>query len=122
VPDDDPLTELADVLRGKVLRCAENGSDAGFYWEKTTSVHLHADESFRYVEHSVSSVSGGGLSMPSESTREAEGTWHVRDVDGVPALVLWDGEDVVAWWHTRDGGTGVQYMDGVPWERYLIDG
>jgi len=74
------------------LRRAENGSDAGFYWEKTTSVHLNAEESFRYVERSFSGVSGGGLS------------------------------DVVAWWHTRDGGNGVQYMDGVPWERYLIDG
>ncbi len=37
------------------------------------------------------------------------------------ALILRSGDSIVAWWHTKDGGTGIQHLDGEQWERYRID-
>jgi hypothetical protein len=35
-------------------------------------------------------------------------------------LVLQKGAAIFRNWKTRDGGTGVQYLDGVLWSRYRM--
>jgi len=118
------VDNLTAVLGGKVLKREQNQSDrdysgGGFYSEQSESIALYADATFRYEKRSFSSVSGGGLSLPSERKHVETGTWVVEAVDGEDArLVLRKGRAIFKSWETSDGGTGVQYLDGVRWARY----
>jgi hypothetical protein len=119
------LEGLTSILRGKKLQHEENQSDrdysaGGFYSEKSEAIYLFADQTFRYEKRTFSSVSGGGLSLPSESKRTAEGNWAVEMVAGEPHLVLRKDESVIESWRTSDGGVGVQYLNGVRWNRYKM--
>jgi hypothetical protein len=116
------LTDLRNVLRGKVLKRAKNHSDRGYsgsgsYSERTERLALHDYGTYTYEERSFSSVSIPGMTLPRESRSSSEGTWSVEMRNGDPSLVLRSsgGEDQV--WRTEDGGRGVQYLDGVPWSR-----
>jgi hypothetical protein len=119
------LEQLISTLRGKKLQREENQSDrdysgGGFYSEMSDAIYLFADRTFRKERRVFSSISGGGLSRPSESMSVAEGRWTVEMVDGAPHLVLRSEGSVIASWRTRDGGVGVQYLDGVRWGRYKM--
>ncbi len=81
---------------------------------------MFADQTFRHEKRMFSSVSGGGISRPSESMRTMEGNWTVEMVAGEPHLVLRESGLVVESWRTSDGGVGVQYLNGVRWSRYKM--
>lgn len=118
---DSERFEHAQVLMGKVLKRSENQADTGYYWEKTRSLYLYDDLSFRFVIHTMSSVSGGGLSMPSENQEVAEGRWTVEIRGFSPYLVLkQDGAEVLSW-KSENGGQGLHYLDGEAWDRYRIE-
>ena len=119
------LESLTAVLSGKILKRAQNQSDrdysgGGFYSEQSESISLYADATFRYEKRSFSSVSGGGLSFPCERKLAETGTWSVQMIGGDARLVLRKGAAIFRSWKTRDGGTGVQYLDGVLWSRYRM--
>ena len=119
------IETLTSILRGKKLQREENQSDrdysgGGFYSEKSEAIYLFADQTCRHEKRTFSSVSGGGLSLPSESKRTTEGRWAVEIVAGMPHLVLRKDGSVVESWRTRDGGVGVQYLNGVRWGRYKM--
>ncbi len=104
---------------------AQNQSDrdysgGGFYSEQSESISLYADATFRYEKRSFSSVSGGGLSFPCERKLAETGTWSVQMIGDDARLVLRKGAAIFRSWKTRDGGTGVQYLDGVLWSRYRM--
>lgn len=124
-PREPELTALAVVLRDKVLRKQSNNFDRDYsggssYSERTEAIYLCGDGSFRYEISSFSTVSAGGMTFSTPRSRERFGEWKIDRVAGQPALVLIEDGEVTSWWHTRDGGTGVQYLDGVAWERYRI--
>jgi hypothetical protein len=124
-PATQALDGLLDLLGGKVLRRSENQFDrdsggGSSYSERSKAIFLYADGSFRYEERTFAHLSAAGMSIPSERRHAGEGTWSVEIVTGRPALVLRQDGRVAAWWHTRDGGVGVQYLDGEPWTRYRI--
>ncbi len=119
------LENLPSILGGKKLQREENQSNrdysgGGFYSEKSEAIYLFADHTFRHEKRTFSSVSGGRLSLPSESKRTAEGKWAVEMVAGESHLVLRKDGSVVESWRTSDGGMGVQYLNGVRWSRYKM--
>jgi hypothetical protein len=124
MPATQEIDSMTDVLSGKVLRRAENQFDrdasSSSYFERSKAIFLHEDGSFRYEERTFSQVSTAGMSLPSERRHAGEGTWNVELMAGRPALVLRQDGRVAAWWHTREGGMGIQYLDGEPWNRYRI--
>ena len=108
-----------------MLSRAENQFDrdcsgASSYLERSKAIFLHEDGTFRYEERTFSQVCAGGMSLPSERRQSGEGTWTVELVTDRPALVLRQDGRVAGWWHTRNGGAGVQYLDGEPWSRERI--
>lgn len=80
---------------------------------------LYADSTFRLEKTVFRSVSSGGFSVPSEEKSAGEGTWAVEVVEDRPALVLRQDGSVVQWWHTEEGGTGIQYLNGKAWNSVL---
>lgn len=124
-PANQEVDGLVDLLGGKVLRRCENQFDRDYsggssYYERSKAIFLYADGTFRYEERTFAQLSAAGMSLPSERRQVGEGNWSVEIVTGRPALVLRQDGRVAAWWHTRDGGVGVQYLDGEPWTRYRI--
>jgi hypothetical protein len=116
---------LRCLLEGKVLRRARNESDSdyaggGWYDERKLALFLFADGTFRWEKSSFSVVRGGGMSLPSRRSETREGTWQVMVRDGAGELVLTADGAEFARWPTRDGGPGVQILDGQEWNRYLI--
>ena len=119
------IETLTAVLSGKILKRAQNQSDrdysgGGFYSEQSESIALYADATFRYEKRSFSSVSAGGMSLPCERKTAEIGTWSVQVTRDDARLVLCKGGAIFRSWKTRDGGTGVQYLDGVLWSRYRM--
>lgn len=119
--------EIYRRLLGKVLRREENSFDRDYgggssFYEKSVAIFLYPDDTFRFETKTFSSLSGGGLSLPSESRREASGRWRVAASGDQPALQLElpDGQ-VFATWTLRNGAPqGIEYLDGEPWNRYRI--
>jgi len=119
------LEDLKSLLQGKVLRRREEDVSGGVSGvissvEKKYALFLYADGTFLYEERTFTSVTSGGFTVPSEETRSGEGTWSVEAVAGNPALVLKQDGEVTKWWHIREGGPGMQYLDGHEWHRYYI--
>jgi hypothetical protein len=119
------LATLAAVLRDKVLRRQNNNFDRDYsggssYYERSEAIYLFGDGSFRYEISSFSTVSAGGMTFSTPSNRERVGEWRIDRVEGQAALVLIEDGEITNWWHTRNGSTGVQYLDGQAWERCRI--
>ena len=120
------IEALTAVLSGKKLQRERNQSDrdytgGGFYDEESETLYLFVDGTFRYEKRSFRSVSGGRLALsPSEHKKTDAGTWAVELVRDEPHLVLKTGGSVRKSWQTRDGGVGVQYLDGERWNRYRM--
>lgn len=122
--------ERFDVYRrllGKVLKREENSFDRDYgggssFYEKSIALYLYKDDTFLLRVRTFSSLSSGGLSLPSESERETTGTWRVGVSGTQPALELrLDGGQVFAAWALRTTTPqGIEYMDGEPWNRYQI--
>jgi hypothetical protein len=123
--DREQLSTLSEMLASKVLKRSTNQGDSGYgsssYLERTEAISLYSDHTFVWRKESFSSVSSGGLSMPSEQKRSTSGQWTAQIVEGKPALVLWNGDELVTWWHARSGGSGIQYLDQDRWERYKME-
>ena len=123
-------TERFDIytrLLGKVLRREENSFDRDYsggssFSEKSMAIFLYKDNTFLFQVKSFSSLSGGGLSLPSESKRDTSGTWKVVASGSNPALELKldDGQVLGTWILQTAARQGVEYLDGQPWNRYLI--
>ena len=119
------MTESARIrhralLMGKVLRRVENQADTGYFWERSKALFLHHDLSFRYVVRTASSVSAGGLSLPSDKETVAEGRWSVEIRGFTCYLVLkQDGVEVLSW-RSEDRGASLHRLDSENWHRYLI--
>jgi hypothetical protein len=116
---------MTALLRGKVLRRQSNQSDRGWYYEKNETLFLYSDGTFRYHETTFSTVSSGGLSLPSERTGSLVGTWRIDTFGSKSNLLLISDGSVVANMSTSAGpfidGTGHQYLDGKTWTRYSIN-
>jgi hypothetical protein len=113
-------------LKGKVLRREENQFDRDYsggcsHYEKSQRLLLHANDTFRFEQKVAISGLSSGLNLPSERIHVNTGTWTIEMRQGRTALVLKhiDGTEFT-WWYTEDGGPGIQYLDGKPWNRYLI--
>jgi hypothetical protein len=119
-------SEIYRILLGKILRRSEIESDSdlsggSWYYERSWAIKLFEDDTFHFRLVKTKNISAGGLSLPQESVTEYEGTWRVRTIDNQPSLVLYhqNGEVFVSY-STEDGGQGIQYLDGKPWDRYVI--
>lgn len=118
--------ETIMILKGKVLQREENQVDqdqAGeaSHYEKSQQLLLHANDTFQFKQKVSVSGLEKGLTLPLERVYVRTGIWTVEMRLGRTALVLksLDGSEFT-WWYTEDGGPGVQYLDGKPWNRYLI--
>ena len=120
--------DLKDALSGRVLRREENGYEGDYsggssYWERRRALSLYDDGTFYLDEQSFTTISSGGMSLPSENRETAQGTWTVQDVEGRPALALWNEDDTsLTWWHVAHdvSDPGAVYLDGEPWSRALL--
>jgi len=124
-----PMQRLAihQRLAGKVLRREENSFDRDYsggssFYEKSMAIFLYDDHTFRFEVKSFSSLSSGSFSLPSESRRESSGSWNVVASGSNPALELKldDGSLLGTWILQADARQGLEYLDGEPWNRYLI--
>jgi hypothetical protein len=119
---------FTNVLRGRVHRRDENQYEGDYssgstYSERRRTMFLYEDGTFLLEDESFSTISSGGLSLPSEQRETADGTWTVQNIEEKPALVLWkeDGTSLT-WWHlSTTSDTDVIYLDGDPWSRARID-
>lgn len=120
----DEKESMTELLRDKVLRRQSNQGDRGWYYEKNEALFLYSDGTFRYKETTFSTVSSGGLSLPSEKTGSIEGLWRIDSSGNQCTLVLINNGTVVASMPTSVGpridGTGHQYLSGKAWTRYSI--
>jgi hypothetical protein len=113
-------------LSGKVLKKEHNSFDRDYsggsaYSENSVSVYLYEDKSFLYERKSFSSLSGGGFSLPSESHDREEGRWKVEATEAGAVLILRRADgSVFQSWAVKDGGRGVEYLDGEAWGRCRI--
>jgi hypothetical protein len=119
------LERLTKALEGRVLRRTVSnvgGGVSGVFSSSETKygLFLYEDGTFRFEITEFTSVSSGGYSVPSEEKRSGEGMWAIEMIEEKPALVLKQEGSIVRWWHTEDGGSGVQYLNGERWDRYLI--
>jgi len=120
------VADLTATLRGKKLVRGQNESardysgGGGYYHEEAEAIWLRADNTFRYEKRTFSSVSAGGLSLPRERCTAAGGSWVVEIAKGEPHLTLRSKGRLFASWQTRDGGHGLQYLNGQPWERFKL--
>lgn len=118
--------ETIMTLKGKVLRREENQVDQdetgeSSYYEKSQQLLLHINDTFQFKQKVSISGFQRGLTLPLERIHVNTGVWTVEMRLGRTALVLksMDSSEFT-WWYTEDGGPGVQYLDGKPWNRYLI--
>lgn len=119
------LERISTGLAGKVLRRTESNVGGGVSGVISTSRKKHGlflfeDGTFRMEVTEFTSVSSGGYGMPSEEKRSGEGTWSVEMMADKPALVLRQGGAIAQWWHTEEGGPGVELLNGERWDRYKI--
>jgi hypothetical protein len=115
---DSERTRHGAQLMGKILERSENQTDTGFYWEMSRVLHLRSDLSFRYVVRTASSVSGGGLSMPSAKEEVLEGRWTVEMRGSSTYLVLKRNGVEILSWRSENRGPNLHFLDGEAWERY----
>lgn len=120
------LVTLRQTLSGKVLRREKNQFDRDYsrdtaYYESSQAISLYADGTFRYEERQFMSVSAGTFTFnPGEKHIVHTGTWQV-EADGANTVLVLTSNGAVLWRAiTRDGGPGVQYLDGEAWNRYRL--
>jgi hypothetical protein len=105
-------------LSDKILERSESQADTGFCWERSRVLHLRGDLTFHFVDRRSSSVSGGGLSMPSSNEDVLEGRWTVEMRGFSTYLVLkQDGVEITSW-RSENRGPNLHFLDGEAWERY----
>jgi hypothetical protein len=107
-------------LSGKVLRHSENQGDRGYFWERNSAIYLQSDMRFRFETETISSASGGGLSASSGGTSLIEGRWTIVEDAGQMHLLLRHDDGAETSFTSRNGGLGLQYLNGEAWNRYLI--
>lgn len=122
----EQCNEAKARLTNKVLRRAQNEFDSDYsggsgFYEKNFAIFLYGDGTFLFQEKTFVSISAAGFSLPRESLKEVVGRWLIGSRAFYPQLLLLDRNgDVFMRVETRNGGTGIEVMNGKNWNRYLI--
>jgi hypothetical protein len=119
------VQEMISVLSDRKLQKQTINSDrdysgGGWFDEKTKTIILCSDTSFAYIIQSFVSVTGGGMSLPSQSKNEYFGTWSVIEENGILYLILKYEDGSQEKLQTRNLGFGSQEINYEAWGRYLI--
>lgn len=123
---DSLISGMVTTLSNKVLKLERANSDrdysgGGWYEEISHAMYLYSDRSFRYKIESFRSVTGGGLSLPSQSREEYFGTWKVTYEDFKTYLIFTFEDNSQQVFETENLGTGLQRLNDQTWNRYLIE-
>lgn len=118
--------QMIDILSNRKLKRQAVNSDrdysgGGWFDEKTESLFLCSDKSFAYVIESFSSVSSGGLFLPSQSRNEYFGSWDVIYENFNWYLMLYYQNGSQEKLQTRNLGYGLQELNYQTWNRYLME-
>ncbi|MWB94003.1 hypothetical protein GON26_06485 [Flavobacterium sp. GA093] len=119
------VSQMVNTLANKVLRLEKANSDrdysgGGWYEEIKHAIFLYSDFSAVYKYDSFRSVSGGGLSLPSESSSRNLGRWNVSEEFGRLYLEIIFDDNSQQKLETKDLGPGLQKLGDQVWNRYLI--
>ncbi|WP_343698063.1 hypothetical protein [Flavobacterium sp.] len=119
------VNQMINTLSNKVLRLERANSDrdysgGGWYEEIKYAIYLYSDFSALYVKESFRSVSGGGLSLPSQSSQRDNGNWDVCEENGKIYLEVIFDDGSRQKLETENLGTGIQKLGDHIWNRYLI--
>ena len=115
--------QMIEVLSNKKLKKQNVNSDrdysgGGWFDEKTETLYLCSDKSFAFIIESFSSVSTGGLYLPSQSRNEYYGYWDVLEENFITYLLLFYQDGSQEKLQTRNLGTGLQELNYQTWNRY----
>ena len=116
---------MIQSLSNKVLRLEKANSDrdysgGGWYQEVKYEIYLYADFTAVYIKESFSSVSGGGLYLPNQSSDKEYGNWNVLEENGKVYLEMIFDDNSRQKLETQNLGTGIQKLGDQIWNRYLI--
>lgn len=130
MPTREQRFEIYNRLLGKVLRKSSNSFDRDYsggssFFEDSSAIFLYKNDTFRFEHSSFTSLSSGGLSLSSGGSGQqvVEGTWWIRSDGFNPLLELKhpDGtifKNIVL---SVSNQQGIEYLDGVAWDRYRIE-
>ncbi|KRD10416.1 hypothetical protein ASE21_11980 [Flavobacterium sp. Root901] len=119
------VNQMINTLSNKVLRIERANSDrdysgGGWYEEIKYAIYLYSDFSAIYLKESFRSVSGGGLSLPHQSSQKEIGNWNVCEENGKIYLEIIFNNNSRQKLETENLGTGIQKLGDQIWNRYLI--
>lgn len=119
------VNQMIQSLSNKVLRLEKANSDrdysgGGWYQEVKYEIYLYADFTAVYIKESFSSVSGGGLYLPNQSSDKEYGNWNVLEENGKVYLEMVFDDNSRQKLETQNLGTGIQKLGDQIWNRYLI--
>lgn len=119
------VNQMIQSLSNKVLRLEKANSDrdysgGGWYEEVKYEIYLYADFTAVYIKESFSSVSGGGLYLPNQSSDKEYGNWNVLEENGKVYLEMIFDDNSRQKLETQNLGTGIQKLGDQIWNRYLI--
>ncbi|QSW89182.1 MULTISPECIES: hypothetical protein [Flavobacterium] len=119
------VNQMIQSLSNKVLRLEKANSDrdysgGGWYQEVKYEIYLYADFTAVYIKESFSSVSGGGLYLPNQSSDKEYGNWNVLEENGKVYLEMIFDDNSRQKLETQNLGTGIQKLGDQIWNRYLI--
>jgi hypothetical protein len=120
------VLEMTNLLLNKklVYEKAESDRDysgGGWYSDVKLSIILYADKSFEAKKQTFSSVSGGGLSLPSESNEVKYGYWCIDYKYPNLLLVLRYENGLEELLETESLGIGLQRIGNQTWNRYRLE-
>jgi hypothetical protein len=108
-------------LQKQTINSDRDYSGGGWFDEKTKTIILCSDNSFAYIVQSFVSVTGGSMSLPSQSRNEYFGTWSVTLENGTLYLILNYQDGSQEKLQTRNLGFGSQEINYEAWGRFLIE-
>lgn len=120
------VEQMIGVLSNKKLKKQKVNSDrdysgGGWFDERTETLYLCSDKSFAFIIESFSSVSSGGLYLPSQSRKEYYGYWDILEENFTTYLVLFHQDGSQEKLQTRNLGTGLQELNYQTWNRYVME-
>jgi len=119
------VNQMINSLSNKVLKLEKAKSDrdysgGGWYEEEKYEIYLYPDFSAIYIKEYFSSVSGGGLYLPNQSSQKEYVKWNIIEESGRLFLELIFDDNSKTKLETENLGTGIQKLGDHVWNRYLI--
>lgn len=117
---------MIEVLSNKKLKKQKVNSDrdysgGGWFDEKTETLYLSSNKTFAFIIESFSSVSSGGMYLPSHGRSEHYGYWDVIEENFTTYLLLFHQDGSQEKLQSKNLGRGLHELNHQAWNRYIME-